>query len=127
MDLVSRRYREMSAAFLYAVEKSNQENLTNFRHTYAITGGAIIAILFILSVCAGLKCYKKFNNKKKASNIHLLNENPAFSHSGSIPLILKRKSYYHCFIMFIKQNRFVNHHSAWLSILISLKTSNFIC
>lgn len=29
---------------------------------------------------------------KKAGNVHLMNENPAFSHSGSIPLIMKQST-----------------------------------
>uniref|UniRef100_A0A1I7UZD3 SEFIR domain-containing protein n=2 Tax=Caenorhabditis tropicalis TaxID=1561998 RepID=A0A1I7UZD3_9PELO len=60
-------------------------------HSYAITGGVILGLGFGISICFCLKCYKKFQKTKKASNVHILNENPAFSHSGSIPLIMKQK------------------------------------
>ncbi|KAF1756579.1 hypothetical protein GCK72_013032 [Caenorhabditis remanei] len=60
-------------------------------HQYAIAAAIIIASIFALMVLFGVRCYRKFNKTKKAaSNVHLMNENPAFSHSGSIPLILKQ-------------------------------------
>ncbi|UMM26834.1 hypothetical protein L5515_010373 [Caenorhabditis briggsae] len=59
-------------------------------HTYALTGVILLVIVFVLLICSGPKCYRRFRKTKKAGNVHLMNENPAFSHSGSIPLILKQ-------------------------------------
>lgn len=59
-------------------------------HTYAICGAIVLAIMFVLFMGGCLGCYRRFQKEKKPGNVHLMNENPAFSHSGSIPLIMKQ-------------------------------------
>lgn len=59
-------------------------------HTYAICAAIVLVIMFVLFMGGCLGCYRRFQKEKKAGNVHLMNENPAFSHSGSIPLIMKQ-------------------------------------
>uniref|UniRef100_A0A8R1E9W1 ILCR1 Ig-like domain-containing protein n=1 Tax=Caenorhabditis japonica TaxID=281687 RepID=A0A8R1E9W1_CAEJA len=61
-------------------------------HSLAIIGVISLALLFGIILCFATKCYRRFYDSKKKSNIHLLNNNPRVINSGVLPLLLKHQS-----------------------------------
>lgn len=71
-------------------ERKELEHL-NSRHSFAVLGTTTIVFTFVFLFCFGLKCYRRIQKAKKASNVQLMNEPPSYFNSGAIPLIMQRK------------------------------------
>ncbi|CAL2039188.1 unnamed protein product [Caenorhabditis brenneri] len=74
------------------LEKGEKIDGPDVWHKYAIGVVFILVTGFVVVFCCLWKCCSRFHKTKKTSNVNLINENPAFSHSGSIPLILKQST-----------------------------------